>query len=163
MTIPCWREWKSFGYVEEWTSNGMHRIHIAQLTQLVHPLDITTITEEQLKVSHPIWLKSPPMWRSLEKESNEVVLQPKGCERWVFDCHHVLHPEYVQAKKSNLNYEMAKIHWSFALEIGVEGEGVSGGNAGLDTINTQCCSKSDDQRSKQGWTNQTRNGNSEAL
>jgi hypothetical protein len=73
----------------------------------VYPLDITTVTEEQLKVSHLIRLKSPPTWRSLEKESNKVyagealeraklvpadfdsVLQPKGFEKWVFDGHHV--------------------------------------------------------------------------
>jgi hypothetical protein len=26
MTIPCWRERKSFSCIEEWTSNGMHRV-----------------------------------------------------------------------------------------------------------------------------------------
>ncbi|KAF8315303.1 uncharacterized protein EI90DRAFT_3021955 [Cantharellus anzutake] len=64
------------------------------------------------------------MWRSLEKESNEVYAgEALEHAKLVPADLTVLHPEYVQAKKSNLNYEMAKIHWSFALEIGVEGEG----------------------------------------
>jgi hypothetical protein len=132
MTIPCWRDRQNFGYMDDWTGHGMHRvsqrtlivswslnwlqlysevirIHIVQLEQLVHPLDITAVTEERLKLSFGIRLRNPPTWPSLEKEGKRnktytldalqraktvpadfhSILQPEGCQDWVFDSSHV--------------------------------------------------------------------------
>ncbi|KAF8322911.1 uncharacterized protein EI90DRAFT_3019971 [Cantharellus anzutake] len=112
-------------------------IHLSQLTALVHPHPITSVTTERLALSRVIKYDCTPRWTSLAKESNAVYSEEAICREAQipeefgspFQCSasdtrqflptsvfsRFLRVQYLQANKSKVNLEMSKIQRSFAL------------------------------------------------
>ncbi|KAF8328719.1 uncharacterized protein EI90DRAFT_3017569 [Cantharellus anzutake] len=132
LTIPCWRECEKVpSSMERWTHCGMH-----QLSALVQPRGVTSVTVLDLALSWSINFQHPPRWTTvLNDKPNAIYSQgviseakrvPDGYRNALQDCKlntwgflpdDFLHPAYLQANNSRVNLEMSKIQRTFILLV----------------------------------------------
>ncbi|KAF8330163.1 uncharacterized protein EI90DRAFT_3124609 [Cantharellus anzutake] len=132
LTIPCWRECEKVpSSMERWTHCGMH-----QLSALVQPRGVTSVTALDLALSWSINFQHPPRWTAvLDNKPNAIysqgaiseakrvpdgfrnALQDRKSNTWGFLPDDFLHPAYLQANNSRVNLEMSKIRRTFILLV----------------------------------------------
>ncbi|KAF8316522.1 uncharacterized protein EI90DRAFT_3134351 [Cantharellus anzutake] len=81
LTIPCWRECEKVpSSMERWTHCGMHqlyaqliRTHIAQLSALVQPQGVMSVTALDLALSWSINFQHPPRWTAVLNDKPNAI------------------------------------------------------------------------------------------